>query len=139
MDGYEHQEIAKILNCCVGNSKSQLYKAKLRIREFLAKPAKSEDVTVQLQKVVQEQAPSRLRKMENVDVAMIQAWQSYLYPTHQGLCLSDSRVTTLATLPYSAQDNIVKVRSNKRAFDMTARLFAGEPAAGSSSFVFAYE
>ena len=56
VDGYEHQEIAKILNCCVRNSKSQLHKAKLRIREFLAKPAKSEDVTIQLQKVVQEEA-----------------------------------------------------------------------------------
>ena len=38
VEGYEHQEIAKILNCSVGNSKSQLHKAKLRIREFLAEP-----------------------------------------------------------------------------------------------------
>jgi RNA polymerase sigma-70 factor (ECF subfamily) len=36
VEGYEHQEIAKILKCSVGNSKSQLHKAKLRIREFLA-------------------------------------------------------------------------------------------------------
>jgi RNA polymerase sigma-70 factor, ECF subfamily len=81
VDGYEHQEIAKILNCCVGNSKSQLYKAKLRIREFLAKPAKSENVTVQLQKDVREEsAPSRFRKMENVDIAMIQACNRTLTP-----------------------------------------------------------
>jgi RNA polymerase sigma-70 factor (ECF subfamily) len=80
VDGYEHQEIAKLLNCCVGNSKSQLYKAKLRIREFLAKPAKSEHVSVQLRKVVQEQAPSRLRKMENVDIAMIQTCNRTLTP-----------------------------------------------------------
>jgi len=33
--GYEHQEIARILNCSVGNSKSQLHKAKLRMRELL--------------------------------------------------------------------------------------------------------
>jgi RNA polymerase sigma-70 factor, ECF subfamily len=39
VEGYEHQEIAKILKCSVGNSKSQLHKAKLRIREFLAAPA----------------------------------------------------------------------------------------------------
>ena len=38
VEGYEHQEIAKILDCSVGNSKSQLHKAKLRIREFLAEP-----------------------------------------------------------------------------------------------------
>lgn len=36
VEGYEHQEIAEILGCSVGNSKSQLYKAKMRIRELLA-------------------------------------------------------------------------------------------------------
>jgi len=35
VEGYEHQEIAELLNCSVGNSKSQLHKAKLRIREIL--------------------------------------------------------------------------------------------------------
>jgi len=33
--GYEHQEIARILRCSVGNSKSQLHKAKLKMRELL--------------------------------------------------------------------------------------------------------
>jgi len=36
VEGYEHQEIAEMLGCSVGNSKSQLHKAKLRIREFLS-------------------------------------------------------------------------------------------------------
>jgi RNA polymerase sigma-70 factor (ECF subfamily) len=36
IEGYEHQEIAEMLGCSVGNSKSQLYKAKLRFRELLA-------------------------------------------------------------------------------------------------------
>ncbi|MGC2246542.1 MAG: sigma-70 family RNA polymerase sigma factor [Terriglobales bacterium] len=38
--GYEHREIAKFLGCSVGNSKSQLHKARQRIRELLvrAKP-----------------------------------------------------------------------------------------------------
>lgn len=35
VEGYEHQEIAELLQCSVGNSKSQLHKAKLRIRELL--------------------------------------------------------------------------------------------------------
>ena len=35
VEGYEHQEIAEFLDCSVGNSKSQLHKAKLRIRELL--------------------------------------------------------------------------------------------------------
>jgi RNA polymerase sigma-70 factor, ECF subfamily len=40
VEGYEHQEIAEFLGCSTGNSKSQLHKAKLRIRELLARPAK---------------------------------------------------------------------------------------------------
>jgi RNA polymerase sigma-70 factor, ECF subfamily len=33
--GYEHHEIARLLHCSVGNSKSQLHKAKTRMRELL--------------------------------------------------------------------------------------------------------
>jgi RNA polymerase sigma-70 factor, ECF subfamily len=36
VEGYEHQEIAEMLGCSVGNSKSQLHMAKVRIRELLA-------------------------------------------------------------------------------------------------------
>jgi RNA polymerase sigma-70 factor, ECF subfamily len=35
VEGYEHHEIAEILGCSAGNSKSQLYKARLRLRELL--------------------------------------------------------------------------------------------------------
>ncbi len=42
IEGYEHQEIAELLDCSVGNSKSQLHKAKLRIRELLGHPRKTE-------------------------------------------------------------------------------------------------
>jgi RNA polymerase sigma-70 factor (ECF subfamily) len=63
VEGYEHQEIAKILDCSVGNSKSQLHKAKLRIREFLAEPGRNA-VTVQVadaaeEKVMPMRKPSR--------------------------------------------------------------------------------
>ena len=47
VEGYEHQEIAKLLDCSVGNSKSQLHKAKLRIREFLGQPGKEMEISVQ--------------------------------------------------------------------------------------------
>jgi len=33
--GYEHNEIGKILGCAVGTSKSQLHKARLKLRRFL--------------------------------------------------------------------------------------------------------
>ena len=36
VEGYEHREIASQLRCSVGNSKSQLHKARLRMRELLA-------------------------------------------------------------------------------------------------------
>ncbi len=36
VDGYEHQEIASLMGCSAGNSKSQLHKARKRIRRFLS-------------------------------------------------------------------------------------------------------
>ena len=35
IEGYEHNEIAEFLNCSVGNSKSQLHKARLKLRDLL--------------------------------------------------------------------------------------------------------
>ena len=35
VQGYEHNEIAQIMGCSVGNSKSQLHKARTRLRELL--------------------------------------------------------------------------------------------------------
>ena len=35
VQGYEHNEIAEILRCSVGNSKSQLHKARIRLRQEL--------------------------------------------------------------------------------------------------------
>lgn len=35
VEGYEHNEIARIMDCSVGNSKSQLHKARLKLREAL--------------------------------------------------------------------------------------------------------
>jgi len=36
VEGLEHEEVAQILNCHVGTSKSQLHKARGRLREMLA-------------------------------------------------------------------------------------------------------
>src|SRR5260370_255679 len=35
IQGFEHNEIAGIMNCSIGNSKSQLHKARMRLRELL--------------------------------------------------------------------------------------------------------
>ena len=41
VEGYEHTEIAEILGCSVGNSKSQLFKAHLRLRKLLQEVLRS--------------------------------------------------------------------------------------------------
>ncbi|MGH9493344.1 MAG: RNA polymerase sigma factor, partial [Terriglobales bacterium] len=35
VEGYEHNEIAEMMGCSIGNSKSQLHKARLKLREIL--------------------------------------------------------------------------------------------------------
>ncbi len=39
IEGYEHSEIAELLGCSVGNTKSQLHKARLKLRKLLATPS----------------------------------------------------------------------------------------------------
>ena len=39
VEGFEHNEIATMLDCSTGNSKSQLHKARLRLRELLRQSA----------------------------------------------------------------------------------------------------
>lgn len=41
VQGYEHHEITRMLHCSLGTSKSQLHKARLRIRELLLKQGKA--------------------------------------------------------------------------------------------------
>jgi RNA polymerase sigma-70 factor, ECF subfamily len=35
VEGYEHNEIAAMVGCSIGNSKSQLHKARMKLREAL--------------------------------------------------------------------------------------------------------
>jgi RNA polymerase sigma-70 factor (ECF subfamily) len=35
IEGYEHNEIAEMLGCSIGNSKSQLHKARMKLRDLL--------------------------------------------------------------------------------------------------------
>ena len=37
IEGYEHNEIAEMMDCSIGNSKSQLHKARMKLRELLKK------------------------------------------------------------------------------------------------------
>jgi len=44
VEGYEHNEIAAMVGCSIGNSKSQLHKARLKLRELL-KMSRAEKAT----------------------------------------------------------------------------------------------
>src|SRR5437899_12707291 len=35
IEGYEHNEIGEIMGCSIGNSKSQLHKARMKLRDLL--------------------------------------------------------------------------------------------------------
>jgi len=39
VEGYEHEEIGRMLNCSTGTSKSQLHKARLKLRDLLRRQA----------------------------------------------------------------------------------------------------
>ncbi|NNE65576.1 MAG: RNA polymerase sigma factor [Pyrinomonadaceae bacterium] len=39
IEGFEHEEVARILGCSVGTSKSQLHKARLKLRKLLKRKA----------------------------------------------------------------------------------------------------
>jgi RNA polymerase sigma-70 factor (ECF subfamily) len=43
VQGYEHNEIAEILGCSVGNSKSQLFKARFHLRKLLQETLRSQE------------------------------------------------------------------------------------------------
>lgn len=59
--GYEHHEIARLLSCSVGNSKSQLHKAKMRMRELLGWPkAASSPRKAATMHVTEEMAPATM-------------------------------------------------------------------------------
>jgi RNA polymerase sigma-70 factor (ECF subfamily) len=55
IEGYEHNEIAEIMNCSVGNSKSQLHKARMKLREWLRQ---NEGLMTPGEPVVSDQAPT---------------------------------------------------------------------------------
>jgi RNA polymerase sigma-70 factor (ECF subfamily) len=50
VEGYEHNEIAVIVGCSIGNSKSQLHKARMKLRDLL-KMSRAEKATDPEQKV----------------------------------------------------------------------------------------
>jgi len=69
VEGYEHSEIAEFLGCSTGNSKSQLHKAKMRIRELLANPRETRS------------QPVHSRSGKRPTPALVEKWELLLDPS----------------------------------------------------------
>lgn len=68
VEGYQHREIAGLLRCSVGTSKSQLHKAKLRIRDILTQTSTSQTPAMQA-------SPARFGAHESSSRQPLERWQ----------------------------------------------------------------
>jgi RNA polymerase sigma-70 factor, ECF subfamily len=48
IEGYEHNEIAEMLGCSIGNSKSQLHKARMKLRDSLTRSSHQKAQTLEM-------------------------------------------------------------------------------------------
>jgi RNA polymerase sigma-70 factor (ECF subfamily) len=60
VEGYEHSEIAEMLGCSIGNSKSQLHKARIKLRD---------ELRVTRAESARHKAPQKFRAERNVAIA----------------------------------------------------------------------
>lgn len=97
VEGYEHQEIARLLRCSIGNSKSQLHKAKLRIRELLGYA-----VAAQLLSESENGWDSAVKRATRKRRTRVRAWKPALRPKAipQGVLLA--AVATAPSTPLVA-------------------------------------
>jgi RNA polymerase sigma-70 factor (ECF subfamily) len=47
VEGHEHEEVARILGCSVGTSKSQLHKARMKLRRLLKQKSQPQNIAAQ--------------------------------------------------------------------------------------------
>ncbi len=47
VEGYEHNEIAEMLGCSIGNSKSQLHKARMKLRTLLPRAGSAKNINIE--------------------------------------------------------------------------------------------
>jgi RNA polymerase sigma-70 factor (ECF subfamily) len=47
VEGYEHNEIAEMLGCSIGNSKSQLHKARMKLRTLLPRVGSAKTTNIE--------------------------------------------------------------------------------------------
>jgi len=83
VEGYEHEEIARIRGCSVGNSKSQLHKARVRLRHILREasgvPRASElhgHTSQMVEAKLPSQAPGHRLSANSAETELASAWHS---------------------------------------------------------------
>jgi RNA polymerase sigma-70 factor (ECF subfamily) len=94
VEGYEHQEIAQLLDCSVGNSKSQLHKAKLRIRELLGHARDAAKAGEEVAPVRQSRRSARNSREEMRSALLLQKWEKQMSDER----MSDDTTALLPTL-----------------------------------------
>jgi RNA polymerase sigma-70 factor, ECF subfamily len=82
VEGYGHQEIARLLKCSVGNSKSQLHKARLKIREALLSVSRKQTAATRPRAI--RVAPHSAPELDEQVLDAVPAWtmDSYLRSDH---------------------------------------------------------
>ena len=85
--GYGHREIAKLLRCSVGNSKSQLHKAKQRIRECLVS---RRHFSRQMRKSPKEQPAASAVCYSKTEPSVDLSLNFILGPSHEGSAMSSA-------------------------------------------------
>jgi len=83
--GYGHREIAKLLRCSIGNSKSQLHKAKQRIREYLVS---RRHFARQMRKSSKEQPAASVVRYSTTRSSVDLSLNFLLGPSHEGSATS---------------------------------------------------
>jgi len=52
VEGYEHNEIAEMLGCSIGNSKSQLHKARMKLRTLLPRAGSTKNINLETPEMI---------------------------------------------------------------------------------------
>jgi RNA polymerase sigma-70 factor (ECF subfamily) len=62
IEGHEHEEIARMLGCSVGTSKSQLHKARMKLRDLLRQQNVDQKLQTKSAKASKDGFPNNVRK-----------------------------------------------------------------------------
>jgi RNA polymerase sigma-70 factor, ECF subfamily len=92
IEGYQHHEIAGLLNCSIGNSKSQLHKAKLKMRDLLFPKRRIPKRRVALRVPIREKALNTMLVAKQAATGITGLLPELLAPMFGGASVRKSRL-----------------------------------------------